>query len=107
MKFSTEIAIISAELDSQPKARNKQRTEALFAHLNERGVLEWDSASTYLAGAMVWSNGKVYKARQTSTNQAVTLTSYWQEQSLPDMPASGDGFILYYNGAKLYWKDQS
>ena len=37
MKFSTEIAIISAELDSQPKARNKQRTEALFAHLNERG----------------------------------------------------------------------
>lgn len=37
MKFSTEIVIISAELDSQPKSRNKQRTEALFAHLNERG----------------------------------------------------------------------
>lgn len=37
MKFSTEIAIISAELDSQPKSRNEQRTKALFAHLNERG----------------------------------------------------------------------
>lgn len=77
-----------------------------FAHLNERGVLEHDLTTPYLNGAMVWKGNKVFKARQANTGQDTALTTYWQEQSLPDMPASGDGFILYYTGAKLYWKDQ-
>lgn len=84
----------------------QQTTTQAFAHLNERGVLEWDIATPYLIGAMVSSGGKVYKARQANTGQAVTLTSFWQEQSLPDMPTAGDGYILYYSGAKLYWKDE-
>ena len=77
-----------------------------FANLNERGVLSWDIDTTYLAGAFVSDNGKVYKARVQNTGQNIALTTQWQEQSLPDMPTSGNGYILYYSGSKLFWKDQ-
>jgi len=82
----------------------KQTTQA-FTHLNERGVLEHDFTTTYLAGAFVWSGGKVYKARVENTNQNVVLPTQWQEQSLPDMPSSRNGYILYYSDSKLFWKD--
>ena len=77
----------------------------VFVHLNERGVLEHDLTTTYLKGAFVWKGNKIFQARVENTNQDTALATFWQEQSLPDMPTSGDGFILYYSGSKLFWKD--
>lgn len=77
-----------------------------LAHLNENGVLEHDLVTIYPLGAYVWSGGKVYRSR-VAANQGnnVVLPSKWQEQSLPDMPTSGDGYVLYYSGSQLFWKD--
>jgi len=81
------------------------RTDNALSNLNERGVLDWDAVTTYNIGSMVWANGKVYQSRTNSNlNNAVTLTASWQEQSLPDMPTSGDGYVLYYSGSKLFWR---
>ncbi len=85
----------------------QQTFSKAFAHLNEKGVLAWDNDTVYPLGAYVWSDGKVYRSRvHDNQNNTVVLPTKWQEQSLPDMPSSGDGYSLSYVGSKLFWKDQ-
>lgn len=49
-----------------------------LAYLMERGVAEWDSATTYYVGDIVQSAGVLYRCIQTANlNHAVTLAAWW------------------------------
>lgn len=47
------------------------RQDTMLAYLNQQGITEWDSATEYQADSsfVQGSNGVVYKAKSTNTNQ--------------------------------------
>ncbi len=48
-----------------------------LAYLNENGIGEWDSNSTYPTGAIVKLSGKLYIANAENTNENPSLSNEW------------------------------
>lgn len=101
------------------------RQDSAIAHINQRGIAEWDASTEYRAGKsyVTGSDGEVYKALTTNTgnNPVGDIVNWvkWPENSLPkitvtlntdyEFPVSREPLsavvkngVLYLNGSVQY-----
>jgi len=52
----------------------------MLVHLNQNGILAWDSNTDYNQGALVWNGNQLWQAQQPNSNEAPIASNpaYWK-----------------------------
>lgn len=85
----------------------QNRADVFLQHVNERGIPEWDILTTYVQGAFVWKNTKVYRSLTGSNlgNDPETDIVNWRRDAGDMLPPTSiiNEFSTAPNSATMYF----